>query len=202
MKKDMSHRAIQLIHYFARDTVEKILQHIQRMDIQDTHALRNSIKSVVHTNASGNQMLVQFFYLFYGDCVEQAVGRYRGIDSDLPKGQGLKSENVGAPQITGRDYGAMQGIIKGVPATTPSGKNRGDYHRPRPFLRSEIRRSVDRIGFRLMSQCGELISIHMINTIAEAIGDEGLLNAMLLSPYEGQERKAKQYSWSSGLGEH
>lgn len=198
--KELSQKAIKIVHYFAVDTVERILNHIERMDIVSTHALKNSIRSIVHTNASGNQMLVRFFYLYYGECVEQAVGRYYGVDADLSEGTGLKSENVGAPQIEGKNYGAMDGLIKGVPAirTTSSGKviHRGDYHRPRPFLRSEIRRNVERVGIRIMKECGELVSVHTMNSLG------GLMKESideLLMPFFGAKTKRTGYSLKEGL---
>ena len=114
----LSKETIQRIHYFAEDTLEDIFRHIDRLKINNensTGQLRDSIRATVYTNASGNMALVKFFYLYYGECVEQAVGGYYGVDQDLrEKGMGLKSPNVGAPPIGGRSYTASDGIIKGV----------------------------------------------------------------------------------------
>lgn len=161
---------VKYIHYFAKDTLDKIFRHIDRMKIKDTGALRQSVKAVVHANAKGQTALVQIFYLYYGECVEQAVGRYWGVDSDLPKRTGLKSENVGAPAISQSGYGAMEGIIKGVPDRVVGGKRRGQYHRPRPYLRSEIRRQASRTAMKLMSHAAQLIEVRMIRDMEGLTG--------------------------------
>jgi hypothetical protein len=171
----LSKETIQRIHYFAEDTLEDIFRHIDRLKINNensTGQLRDSIRATVYTNASGNMALVKFFYLYYGECVEQAVGGYYGVDQDLrEKGMGLKSPNVGAPPIGGRSYTASDGIIKGVGQYHKAGSgkvyDRSKYHRPRPFLRSTIRRQAMRVGYKLMEECAQLIETRMVVSISD-----------------------------------
>lgn len=185
------------MHRFARKTVERIMEKIGRLKIQDTHALENSIKSTVHTNAGGNQAMVQFFYLYYGECVEQAVGKYYGVDRDLGIGRGVRSENIQAPEITGVGYGPLKASFSGVPANA----RREQTHRPRPFLRSEIRRNVEYVGWRLMKNGAQLIDMHMVNDINELLTEE--MKNLLMAPF--QHRKNISFEVmrkSSGNGEY
>lgn len=171
-QRDLSLVAIRRVHYFAIDTINKIFDHIDRLKIgrcaESTGALKSSIRSTVHTNAGGNEALVQFFYMYYGDCVEQAVGKYRGIDKDLGDGVGVKSKNIKAPQIEGVGYGPMTATFDGV-SDSPG---RVRTHKPRPFLRSEIRRQVERTSYKLMEEAGLLIDIHMATLIGDEMGSE------------------------------
>lgn len=198
--KELSKEAMKILHYFAVDTCTRIIRHIDRMGIKDTGALKNSIASTVYTNAGGNMTLVRFFYLHYAECVEQAVGRYYGIDADLPKDKGLSSENVGAPQIQGLGYGAMKGIIKGVPnpRKTEGGRtiDRGDWHKPRPFLSSEIKNSVERVSVRLMREVGNILDIRTMRLMGAVAGDMSLA---ALAPYLDKGTVVSEYSESAGF---
>lgn len=184
---------MRILHFFVTDTVNKIFHHIDRLKIKRTSALRDSIKAVVHTNSGGNEALVQFFYLNYGDCVEQAVGKYYGVDADLGKGVGVKSENISAPEITGSGYGAMTASFNGLPANA----RRERTHKPRPFLRSEIRRQVERVSFKLMKESGILIDIHITSLIGEEIGGE--IGTLLQAPFVG--RKSHEYQYEDTIKE-
>lgn len=164
----LSQQASKLVNYFAKDTVEKILYHIDRLDIRDTNTLRNSIRAVVRKNAGGREALVTFFYTYYGDMVEQAVGRYRGVDADLPKGTGVKSKNIDIPPIDKKGYGPLRATFKGLPGGY-HGKLREIYHRPRPFLRAEIYNQVDRITYRMLREQGDLIETHILSFVGEEI---------------------------------
>lgn len=179
--------AVRRIHFFAIDTINKIFEHIDRLGIRRTDALRSSIKATVHTNAGGNDALVQFFYLHYGDCVEQAVGKYYGVDADLGDKRGIRSENIKAPEIQGVGYGKMRGSFSGV----PDNARREETHRPRPFLRSEIRRQVDRTSFKLMEEAGILIDIHMASLIGDEVGGE--IAQLLKNPFAGQNGTQIEY---------
>lgn len=179
--------AVRLIHFFAINTIEGIFRHIDRLKIKRTESLRNSIKSIVHTNAGGNQALVQFFYLYYGDCVEQAVGKYYGIDADLGEKRGVRSENIKAPEINSLGYGPMKASFSGV----PDNARREQTHRPRPFLRSEIRHQVDYTSFKLLKNAGVLIDIHMANLIGDELGGE--IAELLKTPFVGQHGTQVEY---------
>ncbi len=168
LERKFSSEVYIILHYFVVDTVGKIFDHIDRMNIYNTGALRDSIRALVHTNAGGNEALVEFFYWNYGDCVEQAVGKYYGVDKDLGKKVGVKSKNIQAPQISTYGYSALKASFSGVPQNA----RREETHRPRPFLRSEIRRQVERISYKLMSEAGVLIDIHIANLIGAEIGGE------------------------------
>lgn len=198
--KALSKKTLEIIHYFAMDTVRHIIRKIDRLDIKDTHALRNSIAASVHTNASGNLTLVRFFYLFYGECVEQGLGRYYGIDADLPKGVGLRSGNVASPKITGKDYKALTPDIRGVadPWYTKRGRPifRGDYHTVRPFLHSEIKRSIEYVSVRLMREADELLQINTMKDVASLLGKS---QAAALAPFLGEGAVTVEYSEEKGL---
>jgi hypothetical protein len=162
---------MEILHYFARNTIDRIFHHIERLDIKDTGALKKSIRATVSNMSSGNIALVNFFYINYGVFVEQAVGKYYGVDSDLGHKRGVKSVNIGAPEITSYDYGAMKGQIKGIPERNPKVKSRGGergaFHRPRPFLMSEIRYQLRRTQWRLLEQLGYTASAHLIKDIKD-----------------------------------
>lgn len=179
LKRQFTAEEYLILHYFVVDTVDKIFQHIERLKIKRTGALKDSIKALVHTNAGGNEALVEFFYLNYGDCVEQAVGKYYGVDNDLGESVGVRSENIKAPEIQGVGYGSMSASFSNVPVNA----RREQTHRPRPFLRSEIRRQVDRISLKLMREAGMLIDIHIAGLIGDEIGGE--IATMLRSPFKG-----------------
>ena len=169
------------LHRFAMNTVKRIMEKIQRLDIKDTGKLMNSIKATVHTNAGGKQALVQFFYLYYGECVEQAVGKYYDVDDDLGDGIGVKSMNIKAPEIAGVGYGPMKGTFSGV----PSNARREKTHRPRPFLRSEIKKNVAYVGYKLMKNGRQLIEMHMINDINDLLTED--IKALMMSPFAGRK---------------
>lgn len=155
---------LRLIHYFAKDTTDKIFEHIDRLDIRDTGTLRNSIKSMVMMNAGGNSALVSFYYINYAPYVEMAVGKYRGVDNDLGKGVGVKKDNITIPPISGTNYGPMSASFSGV----PENRRREETHRPRPFLRAEINRQIERISYRLLEECANTMQIHMFEAVSQA----------------------------------
>ena len=62
LKRQFTAEEYLILHYFVVDTVDKIFQHIERLKIKRTGALKDSIKALVHTNAGGNEALVEFFY--------------------------------------------------------------------------------------------------------------------------------------------
>ena len=64
LDKEFTQETVMELHRFAQRTVNRIMEKIARLNIKDTGALMNSIKATVHTNAGGNQALVQFFYLY------------------------------------------------------------------------------------------------------------------------------------------
>ena len=138
-------RAVQLVGYFVKDTVDKIFYHIQRLKIKNSGATKDSIKAIMHANSGGDKFLVQIWHTYYAEYVEMAVGKYRGIDNDLGKKRGVRVENIDAPEITELDYDRLTAKFKGVPANA----RREETHRPRPFLRSEIRRNLARISNKL-----------------------------------------------------
>lgn len=182
-------QVIERINLFATDTIKKIFQHISRLKIGEstgTGALADSIRAVVHTNAGGKQALVQFFYLYYGECVEQAVGKYYTVDSDLGKKVGVKSLNIKAPQIERVGYGPMTATFKGLPSQE-NNEMRRRTHRPRPFLWSEIKRQVDRTTLLLMRETGKLVETRLWSDVVDALGDESLLHTAMLLPYKGQK---------------
>lgn len=163
---------MEILHYFAKNTIDRIFRHIERLGIKKhTGNLKKSIRATVSNMSGGNAALVNFFYINYGVFVEQAVGKYYGVDSDLGHKRGVKSVNIGAPEITSYDYGAMKGQIKGIPERNPKVKSRGGergaFHRPRPFLMSEIRYQLRRTQWRLLEQLGYTASAHLIKDIKD-----------------------------------
>ena len=188
LDKVLSNESVKLIHRFAEYTLDNILERMDRLEFHGEGHLRDSIRAVVHTNAGGNQMLVQFFYLYYGECVEQAVGAYYGVDQDLLATQrGLKSPNVGAPPLSSRHDGPLEGIIRGVERyhKAQNGKvyDRSKYHRPRPFLRSSIRRQVQRTSIKLLEKCSQLINAQLLVSIHELL--ESLVSTAVQSATVG-----------------
>lgn len=164
---------MEILHYFAKNTIDRIFRHIERLGIKKhTGNLKKSIRATVSNMSGGNAALVNFFYINYGVFVEQAVGKYYGVDSDLGHKRGVKSMNIGAPEITSYDYGPMKGIIRNIPPKNPEVKSRGGergaFHRPRPFLMSEIRYQLRRTQWRLLEQLGYTASAHLIKDIKDA----------------------------------
>lgn len=164
---------MEILHYFAKNTIDRIFRHIERLGIKKhTGNLKKSIRATVSNMSGGNAALVNFFYINYGVFVEQAVGKYYGVDSDLGHKRGVKSVNIGAPEITSYDYGPMKGIIRNIPPKNPEVKSRGGergaFHRPRPFLMSEIRYQLRRTQWRLLEQLGYTASAHLIKDIKDA----------------------------------
>ena len=186
-EKTLGKQALRIINYFAKDTIDKIFEHIERLDVRDTGALRNSIRAVVHANAGGNDALVQFFYIHYAPYVENALGRYWGVDSDIPDRKGVGIHNIDVPPIQQVNYGPMTATFKGLPKAHSA--LRTATHRPRPFFNSEIRRQIERISYRLMRELGNNIEIHMLDLIGETLGSD-VYNA-LLAPYGDSPRKVK-----------
>lgn len=163
---------MEILHYFAKNTIDRIFRHIERLGIKKhTGNLKKSIRATVSNMSGGNAALVNFFYINYGVFVEQAVGKYYGVDSDLGHKRGVKSMNIGAPEITSYDYGPMKGIIRNIPPKNPEVKSRGGergaFHRPRPFLMSEIRYQLRRTQWRLLEQLGYTASAHLIKDIKD-----------------------------------
>lgn len=169
---------LQLMNYFANDTVEKILEHIDRMGVKDTGALKSSIRGVVAANAGGNSAVVSFFMLYYAPYVERALGRYWGVDADLRKGEGVAGANVDVAPIGGVGYGAVGARFHDLPYA--GGYDHGMHdtlrqktHRPRPFVMAEIRRQVERISYRLLAELGNTMEIHILDAIDEAFSPMG-----------------------------
>ena len=162
--EELYKKKIQLLHYFAQDTTEKILKHIDRLDIKDTGTLRNSIRSVVYANAGGDSQVVSFYMKEYGLYVERAVGKYWGVDNDLGKGIGVKGRDIEVPPVTSRDYGPLNASFH-----LPVNQRREETHRPRPFWKIEIKRQIERISYRLLEECLSTVEIHMLNAIDEAL---------------------------------
>jgi len=165
INNELNEESMQLIHYFAEDTTDKILQHIDRLNVKDTGTLRSTIRSTVYYNAGSHSALASFYFAYYAPFVEQAVGKYWGVDNDLGAGVGVKSVNINAEPIQSVGYGPLGATFSGV----PSNKRREATHRPRPFIMSEIRRQVERISYRLLEVCSNTIQIHMLNTIDDAL---------------------------------
>lgn len=158
---------LRLIHYFAKDTTDKILEHIDRLAVRDTGTLRDSIRSTVMMNAGGNTALASFYFVEYAPYVEMAVGKYWGVDADLGKGVGVKKTNIDIPQVGAKGYGPLTASFSGLPGGR-HGTLREKTHRPRPFLRIEINRQVERISWRLLEQCANTMEIHMFEAINQA----------------------------------
>lgn len=186
-------RTLQLVGYFVMDTLNKIFKHIDRLKIKNTGTLRESLKGVMMANSGGNVILVKFWYAYYADMVEMAVGKYRGVDADLGKGRGVKAENIHAPQIEEQNYDRLKATFSGLPAN----KRREETHRPRPFFRSEIRRQFERISWRLMGELGRIMEMHVLQMADTTVADEEML-ATLMSPFEGSSRKVRTYYPSGG----
>lgn len=202
LQRQFSLETVRMLRFFVTNTIDGIFRHIERLKIKDTGALKDSIKATIHTNAGGNEALVRFFYLDYGDCVEQAVGKYYGVDVDLGEGTGVKSRNIQAPEITGVGYGAMTPSFSGISETIQAkgkheGEFRGKYHRPRPFLRSEIRHQVDYISQKLMREAGMLIDIRVAGLIGDTVGEE--IRDLLMAPFAG--RKEHEYQFDDTIAD-
>ena len=165
---------LKLLHYFASNTTDRIFEHIKRLEIHETGQLKASIRATVQNMAGGNSALVSFYFLNYGVFVEQAVGKYFGVDEDLGAGRGVRAENISAPQITSPTYGSMVGQIKGISKTYGEDKKpRGEKHRPKPFLMSEIRYQLRKIQWRLLSNLGYTASAHIIKDICNSFDPSG-----------------------------
>lgn len=164
---------MRLLHYFAQNTTDRIFAHISRLRIHDTGALESSIRATVWNMAGGNSALVRFYFLSYAPYVEQAVGKYYGIDADLGPDTGVKSANISAPQIKSPSYTSMYGQMNGIPQRTATGRDRGEVHRPRPFLMSEIRYQLRSIQWRLLRELGYTASAHIIHDICDMFDPSG-----------------------------
>jgi hypothetical protein len=58
---------------------------MKSLDIKDTGALMNSLRTEVVRQSGGNAAKVDLFYLFYGNYVDLGVGREMGINGRLGK---------------------------------------------------------------------------------------------------------------------
>ena len=163
---------LRLMEYFAHDCVEKILQHIDALNVRDTGYLRSTIRSVVMANSGGNSAVVSFFMATYGAYVEQALGRYWGVDSDLKDGKGVGSENISAEFATDLNT-PRNASFHGLPykdgLSGAHDKLRQEKHKPRQFFTREINRQIERISYRLLAEIGNTMDIHVMDTIADCL---------------------------------
>lgn len=177
------------LNWFVQNTTDKIFARMERLNIGDTGALRNSIRGVVYSNAGGNDWLVKFYYLNYGRFLEFGLGHNRGSDADLGR-EGVKIGNVKVPAITSWQYDALSPTFQGqTNAGVPVGKtglgpsrkggkrtleprDRAKYHKAKPFLFNSIRAEMKRISFRMAEQIAYHGAICMTYGIVGAFDGE------------------------------
>lgn len=143
---DITHPWVQeRIHYFAKDTTEKILRNMAYMEIHPhrslspsqkkkfTGDLKRSIHWTIVSTAKGDMTMVEFYYLFYGKFLEMSAS-------------GWLNDKYG-PVTSGK-----------VPAMTDKSGvwvRTNGMRRPwkaKPFISSEIRRQAKRLLKRLAEQ--------------------------------------------------
>lgn len=177
LANDIKRETLQLIHNFASYTTENILRHIDRMDVRDTGALHNSIRSVVHAQANGSAALVSFYMKEYAPYVEQAVGKYWGVDADLKKSRGVSHENIHAPE-SGFPPQPLTATFDNLPYRTMGKRAKShEYHdalrqrthKPRQFMTREINYQINRVSWKLLETLGNTMEIHVLDTIVEAL---------------------------------
>ena len=183
-----------LLHYFAKDTTQRILHNISKLDIKHSGALMSSISSTVYKNAGGNDMLVRFYYLNYARYLQHALGAYFAVDADLEvkkgKRQGVKRRNVEVPEMTSMEN--LKPSISGLPARVMKGKTREDYHKAKPFLDSEIRLHLRSTQRRLAVLCGFTASAYILHgfvrSMARLRDPNYIISKNGYSVAEGRER--------------
>lgn len=180
LANEWNDRTLELVHYFCQNCTDKILANIDRLNIKDTGTLRNSIEGVVRYNAGsgkGASALVLIYFATYGPYVEQAVGKYYGVDAALGKGRGIRSREmpyISEDPITSATYAPLHGNISPAALQYYTDKqgnkqDRGAKHRPRPFIRNVIRYEIERISFRLLEELGNTMEIHCLGAIVDAM---------------------------------
>lgn len=141
-KWDITHPWVQeRIFYFAKDTTEKILSNMAAMKISPKRSDRNytgdlerSIHWTIVSAASGDNTMVEFYYLFYAKFLEMSAS-------------GWLNNEYGP--ITPKLVPAMQDK-SGVWVKMPNGMYRP--WKAKPFITSEIRRQAKRLCKRLAEQ--------------------------------------------------
>lgn len=143
---DFSRKSVQkVLYYFMQDTLDRVMENIMTMKIGthnpkatwDTGDLERSIKATVTMNAGGDEALVNFFYLHYGNFVQAAVQGNTPWTYPLPK--------TDIPAMTSRD------IVPRPDAEAIKKKYNlsGETRPAKPFLRSQALREAKRAHRRI-----------------------------------------------------
>ena len=174
LANEINGQTLKLINAFATHTVDKIIDHIERLHVKDTGALRNSIRAVVHAQGVGKGALVSFFMTEYAPYVERALGRYYGVDSDLQDGRGI---GYGMHEIPPMGYPPERSgttFNTGAIPYKPGKEHAHDAlrektHRPRQFIVREINRQLESLSYRLLGEVGNTMEIHILDSIDDAL---------------------------------
>lgn len=143
----------QELNFWGARVYQRIVQNFQTLDINTTEGgkgkgytgdLRRKLWWTVHKAAAGNQAMITFFFMKYGDFLQWGVGN------------GQKSWKI--PPMTG---------MKAIPA--PKSKRKA-----KPFLRSEIRHHVRWLQKRLAEQYAYTGAFYIVKGIADGIGDKSI----------------------------
>ena len=120
-----------------------------------TGDLYRSLHWEVHTAAGGSKILVQFFYLKYGDFVQWGVGRQFG-DKDGQK-------NWPIPPLYGKDAAGIPNPEK-------------PKYVAKPFLRREVRYRVNGLLRDLAVKYAYFADALIIKGLSDGTGDPSIMN--------------------------
>ena len=157
---------MRLLHFFARDTTERILYNISRLNIRSSGALERSIHAVVYNNARGNDAFISFYYMNYAVYLEYALGSYYKVDDDLTrngKRHGVRYRNVKpVPAISGTNFSPISTDVRNIKGIN---ERRGEKHRAKPIIGSEIRLHLKSTQKRLAMLLGFTATAYLTKDI-------------------------------------
>lgn len=179
------------LDWFCKNTTNKIFRRMETLKIGKSGALRNSIRSIVYSNAGGNGAMVRFYYLSYGRFVEMALGHNRGSDKDLISHDATGEKVIEGVKIRNRDVPAMStwdtpalnvkfqgktdsGISIGTTGLNGHGAkvDRTRYHKAKPFLMSSIKAEMNRISIRLAEKIAYFGAIQLTEAVVNVFREE------------------------------
>lgn len=140
----------QELNYWGARVYQRILKNFETLKINRqpkdgyTGNLRRSIWWTVFNAAGGNQAMIQFFFLKYGDFVQWGVGN------------GQKRWPV--PRMTKME--ALQ---------SPDSRRKA-----KPFIRSEVRHHVTWLQKRLAEQYAYNGALYIVKSLADGAGDRSI----------------------------
>lgn len=180
----MTDEVRQYLHWFCQNTTEKILRNINRLAIgrceDSTGELARSIHGIVYNNAGGKDAFVRFYYQNYAPYLEYGLGAYYGVDAALAEGdkrKGVKDIHVHpVTAISSAGFSGIRTTMHGIPQTYTKSDgttaDRGEVHKARPFLHSEIRIQLRRIQERLVTACAYTATAYLVQGVCRSMSSD------------------------------